>query len=61
VISEGRYREVSMVPWFVMVAKNAKGREVMLLVDPGTLMTLELESSDDQTAAASGSAFSERR
>jgi hypothetical protein len=52
VISEGGYRDVSMVPWFVMVAKNAKGSEVMLLVDPVTLMTLELESGDEQRAAA---------
>jgi hypothetical protein len=53
VISEGGYRDVSMVPWFVMVAKNTKGTEVMLLVDPVTLMTLELESGDEQNAAAS--------
>jgi hypothetical protein len=52
VISEGGYRDVSMVPWFVMVAKNAKGNEVMLLVDPVTLMTLELESGDERGAAA---------
>jgi hypothetical protein len=36
-----------------MVAKNPKGTEVMLLVDPVTLMTLELESGDEQNAAAS--------
>jgi hypothetical protein len=53
IISEGGYRDVSMVPWFVMVAKNAKGTEVILLVDPVTLMTLELESGDEPNAAAS--------
>jgi hypothetical protein len=52
VISEGGYRDVSMIPWFVMVAKNAKGAEVMLLVDPVTMMTLELESADGQSAGA---------
>jgi hypothetical protein len=52
VISEGGYRDVSMVPWFVMVAKNAKGSQVLLLIDPVTQMTLELESGDEQGAAA---------
>ena len=52
-ISEGGYRDVSMVPWFVMVAKNAKGSEVLLLVDPVTQMTLELESGNNEKAAAS--------
>ncbi len=61
VISEGGYRDVSMVPWFVMVAKNAKGTEVMLLVDPVTLMTLELESGEEQNAAASELAIPQLR
>jgi hypothetical protein len=52
IISEGGYRDVSMVPWFVMIARNAKGVEVMLLVDPVTLMTLELESGDANAAQA---------
>ena len=41
-----------MVPWFVMVARNAKGAEVLLLVDPVSAMTLELESGGDQRAGA---------
>jgi hypothetical protein len=57
VISQGGYRDVAMVPWFVMIAKNPKGSEVMLLVDPVTLMTLELESADEHSAAASESAI----
>ena len=52
VISEGGYHDVSMVPWFVMIAKNAKGSDVMLLVDPVTLMMLELERGDQQSTAA---------
>jgi hypothetical protein len=61
VISKGGYRDVAMIPWFVMVAKNAKGREVMLLVDPVTSMTLELERADEHRAAASESEIPQLR
>jgi hypothetical protein len=61
VISEGGYRDVAMIPWFVMIARNAKGSEVMLLVDPVTLMTLELERADGQNAAASESTIPQLR
>ena len=52
VVSKGGYRDVVMMPWYVVVAKNAKGSEVMLLVDPVTLMTLELETATEQSAAS---------
>jgi hypothetical protein len=46
------YREVSLVPWFVMMAKNSRGREVLLLVDPVSLQAIEIEHEDDEIAAA---------
>ncbi|WP_068012813.1 hypothetical protein [Rhodoplanes sp. Z2-YC6860] len=52
-ITERGYREVSVVPWFVMMAKNSRGREVMLLVDPVELQIIEFEHDDDETAAVS--------
>jgi len=47
------YRDVLLVPWFVMMAKNERGREVLLLVDPVSMQTMEIEREDDEVAAAS--------
>jgi len=52
IITERGYRDISVVPWFVMMARNSRGREVMLLVDPISLQVIEFENEDDETAAA---------
>jgi hypothetical protein len=51
-IKERGYREVSVVPWFVMMARNSRGREVMLLVDPAAQQIIEFER-DEETVSAS--------
>jgi type VI protein secretion system component VasK len=51
IIEARGYRELAVVPWFVMMAKNAKGREVLLLVDPVSLMAVEIENEPGETAA----------
>jgi hypothetical protein len=55
------YREVSLVPWFVMMAKNSKGREVLLLVDPISLQTIEIEHEGDEIATAPETAIPKLR
>lgn len=52
IIAARGYRELSVVPWFVMTAKNAKGREVLLLVDAISLQVIEIEREDEEIAAA---------
>jgi hypothetical protein len=48
-IAKNGYRELSVVPWMVMAAKNAKGQDVILLIDPSTQRAMELQiGSDDQ-------------
>ena len=54
-ISDAGYQEVSMVPWLVMIAKNRKGTDVMLLIDPVTLMALELDRPGNATEATEAS------
>lgn len=46
------YRELSVVPWFVLMAKNARGQEVLLLVDPVAMQAFEFQNEGDETAAA---------
>ena len=50
-ISDSGYHDVAMVPWFVMIAKNRKGDDVMLLIDPVTLTALELDNPGNATHA----------
>lgn len=46
------YRELSVVPWFVMMAKDAGGWDVLLVVDPVSLQMVEIPSESGETAAA---------
>jgi hypothetical protein len=53
-IADNGYSDVALVPWFVMMAKNRKGAEVLLLVDPVSRIAVEIENgpSEAETAAA---------
>jgi type VI protein secretion system component VasK len=42
-VAQRGYRQLSVVPWFVLAAKNAAGKDVVLLVDPVSLTATELE------------------
>jgi hypothetical protein len=54
-ISDSGYREVQLVPWVVMMAKNAKGVDVMLLVDPVSHVALEIDNGSGERDAAAAS------
>jgi len=43
-IAESGYRDVQVVSWLVMMAKNPEGREVMLLVEPVSLLAVEIDN-----------------
>jgi hypothetical protein len=55
------YRELSVVPWFVMMAKNSGGQEVLLLVDPVSLQVIEIQHEGDEIAAAPETAIPKLR
>ena len=44
------YHDMAVVPWFVLMAKNSRGREVLLLVDPISLQAVEIQSDSDEMA-----------
>lgn len=46
------YSDLAVVPWFVMMAKDARGREMLLVVDPVSLQMIEIQNESDETAAA---------
>ena len=46
------YHDVAVVPWFVLMAKNSRGREVLLLVDPISLQAMEIQNESDEMATA---------
>jgi hypothetical protein len=44
-----------------MIAKNSRGREVLLLVDPVSLQTIEIEHEGDEIATAPETAIPKLR
>jgi len=50
-VEGGGYKDPSVVPMFVVSATDAKGKRVLLLVDPETLQAIEVR--DDPDVAAS--------
>lgn len=49
-IAKNGYRDLAVAPWFVIIAKNDKGKDVVLLVDPVSKISLELEAPTDENA-----------
>ena len=46
------YLGVAVVPWLVLMAKNSRGREVLLLVDPISMQAMEIQKDSDEMATA---------
>jgi hypothetical protein len=49
-ITGSGYRDLSVVPFFVLAGKNPKGEDVLLLVDPVNLTAIELQTQNDEKA-----------
>jgi hypothetical protein len=54
-IADSGYRDLQVVPWMVMMAKNAQGVDVMLLVDPVSQIALEIDKGFGERDAAAAS------
>src|SRR5215204_383647 len=54
-IADNGYRDLSVLPWMVMMATNSNGMDVLLLVDPVSNVALELDRGPLERDAASAS------
>ena len=55
IIANNGYTNIAVVPWFVMMATNKKGAEVLLLVDPVKQVAVEIDTEPGKAETATAS------